>query len=101
MIEDSVCLCATSQYRYTHAGMQDTKKTLEIYREFLYPRMRELGLKDLVEDNASPHNNDTIRQSHRDHGIRLVGYTANQEQKDEIRRLIELQTRSYRSVTHA
>ena len=58
MIEDSVCLCATSQYRYTHAGMQDTKKTLEIYREFLYPRMRELGLKDLVEDNASPHNND-------------------------------------------
>ena len=76
--------------------MQDTNKTLEIYREFLYPRMRELGLKDLVEDNASPHNNNIIRQSHRDHGIRLVGYNANDQQKEEIRRLIELQTRNYR-----
>ena len=77
-------------------GMQDWKKTLEIYNEALYPRMRELGLRDLVEDNASPHNNDKVRESHRANGIRIVGYTANEDEKEEVRRLIEVQTRAYR-----
>ena len=40
--------------------MQDTSKTLEIYNEALYPTMRRLVLRDVVEDNASPHNNDDI-----------------------------------------
>ena len=53
--------------------MQDTEKTLEIYREALYPTLREWGLDQIVEDNASPHNNDTIRQSHIDNGAVIVG----------------------------
>ena len=68
-------------------GMQDTQRTLEIYKEFLYPHMRELGLKYPVDDNVSPHSNDIIRQSHKDHGCNV-----NDTQKEEIRKLIEFQT---------
>ena len=52
--------------------MQDTEKTLEIYNEALYPTMRRLGLRDVVEDNASPHNNNDIRQSHRDNNVHFI-----------------------------
>ena len=76
--------------------MQDTEKTLEIYREALYPKMRQQGLDQLVEDNASPHNNDTIRASHRDHNIRIVGYRATQQEKEDIRELIRQQCVGYR-----
>ena len=76
--------------------MQDTAKTLEIYNEALYPTMQAYGLEQLVEDNASPHNNDTIRESHRQHNLQIVGYRATDEQKDEIRGLVERQTRQYR-----
>ncbi len=65
--------------------MQDTSKTLEIYEVTLYHVMEHT---DLVEDNASPHNNDTIRQSHRDHHIDIVGYHATAVEKDEIHDLI-------------
>ena len=58
--------------------------------------MQAYGLEQLVEDNASPHNNDTIRESHRQHNLQIVGYRATDEQKDEIRGLIERQTRQYR-----
>ena len=44
--------------------MQDTAKTISIYEETLYPTLIRLGLDQVVEDNASPHNNDTIRASH-------------------------------------
>ena len=77
-------------------GMQDTAKTLQIYRDALYPTLTRLGLEDVVEDNASPHNNETIRQSHRDNHANIVGYEATDEDKAEIRRLIEHQTRHYR-----
>ena len=73
--------------------MQDTNKTLEIYNEALYPTMRRLGLDEIVEDNASPHNNDDIRASHRDNNINIVGYEATQADKDEITALIHEQTR--------
>ena len=76
--------------------MQDTKKTLQIYNDALYPTMQALGIDELVEDNASPHNNNDIRQSHRDNNIRIVGYEATQADKDEIVALIEEQTRHYR-----
>ena len=39
----------------------------------LYPTLVDLELDHLVEDNASPHNNDVIRQSHTDHGVNIVG----------------------------
>ena len=77
-------------------GMQDTSKTLEIYADALYPALREQRIKHIVEDNASPHNNDAIRESHREHGAHIVGYTATDEDKEEIVRLIEEQTRNYR-----
>ena len=76
--------------------MQDTAKTLEIYNEALYPTMRRLGLNDLVEDNASPHNNADIRQSHQEHNINIVGYNATAAEKEEIVELIREQTRHYR-----
>ena len=77
-------------------SMQDTSKTLEIYEEALYPTMARHGLNQLVEDNASPHNNQRIRDSHTRHNINIVGYTATDEQKDEIRALIRQQVRGYR-----
>ena len=76
--------------------MQDTKKTLSIYSNALYPTMQRYGLDEIVEDNASPHNNDQIRASHDDHHIRIVGYEATEAEKEEIVRLIHQQTRHYR-----
>ena len=49
--------------------MQDTAKTLEIYREAMYPTLAAQRINSIVEDNASPHNNDKIRESHRDHQV--------------------------------
>ena len=46
------------------SGMQDTTKTLQIYQDVLYPYMTEHNLTELVEDNASPHNNAIIRSDH-------------------------------------
>ena len=77
-------------------GMQDTAKTLEIYNQALYPTMRNLDIDELVEDNASPHNNETIRDSHRTHNVRIVGYEATAAEKEEIRALIRQQTLNYR-----
>ena len=76
--------------------MQDTAKTLEIYEEALYPTMRRAGLQNLVEDNASPHNNQTIRASHTAHNIRIVGYEATAEEKEDLRALIRQQVLHYR-----
>ena len=77
-------------------GMQDTAKTIEIYEDALYPLLREYNLNHIVEDNASPHNNDTIRESHRQHGVNIVGYTATPEEKEDIKDLIREQVRNYR-----
>ena len=76
--------------------MQDTKKTLEIYNEALYPTLQRLGIRHIVEDNASPHNNARIRASHRDNGVIIVGYTATDDEKETIVELIRGQTRHYR-----
>lgn len=76
--------------------MQDTSKTLEIYSEALYPTLREWGLDEIVEDNASPHNNDDIRRSHHDNGARIVGYSATAAEKAQIVELIREQTQHYR-----
>ena len=76
--------------------MQDTAKTLEIYEEALYPALRKYGINSIVEDNASPHNNDTIRASHRRHGVNIVGYRVTRADKAHIKRLIRHQTRNYR-----
>ena len=76
--------------------MQDTAKTLDIYNTALYPTMHRMGLTDVVEDNASPHNNTNIRSSHRDHGIKIVGYSATAAEKEQIKALIREQTRHYR-----
>ena len=77
-------------------GMQDTQKTLDIYEQALYPAMTEYRITDLVEDNASPHNNNTIRASHLRHGVNIVGYNATEPQKQHVRDLIQQQTRHYR-----
>ena len=76
--------------------MQDTSKTLEIYQRTLYPTLREWGMSEIVEDNASPHNNDAIRQSHRENGIVIVGYSATEAEKHAIKELIRAQVRNYR-----
>ena len=76
--------------------MQDTVKTLEIYEEALNPAMVRLGLTDLVEDNASPHNNQRIGESHISHNVKIVGYSATDSDKDEIRALIQQQTVYYK-----
>ena len=76
--------------------MQDTAKTLEIYEEALYPTLLQQGINSIVEDNASPHNNQTIRDSHRRHGANIVGYDATEEEKREIVELVRAQTRHYR-----
>ena len=78
------------------SGMQDINKTLEIYNQALYPTMAAPEIIQLVEDNASPHNNQRIRDSHIDHGIQIVGYSATAAEKADIRDLIEQQTRRYR-----
>ena len=76
--------------------MQDTAKTLEIYSKALYPTLRRLGIDEIVEDNASPHNNDDIRQSHTDNHARIIGYTATEDEKAQIIRLIHAQVVNYR-----
>ena len=76
--------------------MQDTAKTLQIYNDELYPAMELLHLTDLVEDNASPHNNDAIRASHRANNINIVGYHATAAEKEDIKVLIRDQTVHYR-----
>ena len=76
--------------------MQDTAKTLEIYEDALYPALTKYGLDSLVEDNASPHNNDEIRASHHRHHVRIVGYSATDAEKEQIIELIREQTRHYR-----
>ena len=57
----------------TKAELQDTIKTLHIYTEALYPTLTRLGIKHIVEDNASSHNNDRIRQSRTVDGVEIVG----------------------------
>ena len=76
--------------------MQDTSKTLKIYEESLYPTMQRLGLDQLVENNASPHNNETVRERHRRHNILIVGYDeVTTIEKDQIRALIRHQVTGY------
>ena len=60
-------------------------------REALYPFLRKHNLDELVEDNASPHNNDVIRDEHKRNKVRLIGYEATDQEKDEIKRLIREQ----------
>ena len=55
-----------------------------------------MGIDSLVEDNASPHNNDIIRECHRQHRVRIVGYSATDAEKEEIRGLIRQQVAGYR-----
>ena len=76
--------------------MQDTAKTFEIYRDSLYPTLLEWGMNEIVEDNASPHNNDHIRDSHRDNNVQIVGYSATPAEKEAIKVLIRAQTVGYR-----
>ena len=76
--------------------MQDTSKTLEIYEEALYPTLRQQRINFLVEDNASPHNNQTIRDSHHRHQVNIVGYECTEAEKEEIKDLIREQTAHYR-----
>ena len=71
--------------------MQDTNKTLEIYLETLYPTLREWDFDEIVEDNASPHNNERIRQSHDENNVRLVGYIVTPAEKEAIKDLIRQQ----------
>jgi len=77
-------------------SMQDTAKTLQIYNDALYPTLTRFSIRDIVEDNASPHNNADIRKSHRDNGARIVGYTATDAEKAQIKRLITDQTAGYK-----
>ncbi len=80
----------------TRQIMQDTQKTIRIYEDSLYPFMHDHRLSWLVEDNASPHDNNTIREKHAEHDINLVGYTATGAEKLELVRLIKLQTKNYK-----
>ena len=79
--------------------MQDmhTCKTLQIYEEALYPTLRRFGLDEIVEDNASPHNNDAIRSSHTDNNVRIiVGHSSTVAEKEQIKSLIRQQCEGYR-----
>ena len=53
-------------------------------------------MRDIVEDNARPHNNDKIRACHRENGARIVGYTATEAEKEQIKALIREQCEGYR-----
>ena len=53
-------------------------------------------MDEIVEDNASPHNNDSIRQSHRDNNVGVVGYNATPAEKEDIKELIRVQVAGYR-----
>lgn len=66
------------------------------HTQALYPTLTRFGLDQIVEDNASPHNNDDIRASHRRHNVRIVGYTATEADKEEIKALIREQCQGYR-----
>ena len=44
----------------------------------------------------SPHNNQTIRDSHYAHNIAIVGYEVTEAEKDDIRALIRQQCEGYR-----
>ena len=57
--------------------------------------VERLGINSLVKDNASPHNNNAIRDSHRRHHVNIVGYHATAE-KQQIVSLIRQQTTHYR-----
>ena len=57
-------------------------------RQTLVSAGRRLGINNIVEDNASPHNNTTIREIHTQHGVNIVGYTATEDEKDQIRELM-------------
>ena len=76
--------------------MQDTAKTLQIYEDFLYPALTRLGLQSIVEDNASPHNNADIRDSHHRHHVQIVGYEATEDEKEQRKDLNRAQTAGYR-----
>ena len=76
--------------------MHDTTKTLEIYEDVLYPALTRLGLDSIVEDNASPHNNEEIRNSYRRHNVNIVGYNATEGEKEDIKALIRQQCTHYR-----
>ena len=58
--------------------------------------MWDLNIDELVEDNVSPHNNQTIRDGHRANGIRIVGYEATDAEKDKICALIREQCVHYK-----
>ena len=65
--------------------MQHTDKTLNIYRETLYPTLTQFDIREIVEDNNvddNPHNNDEIRTSHRVQGARILGYTVTAAEKE-------------------
>ena len=93
---DSRAVLATRDDLQRPTTMQDTAKTLEIYADALYPTLRRLGINSIVEDNASPHNNAKIRASHEQHGVNIVGYTATEAEKEEIKDLIRQQCVHYR-----
>ena len=78
--------------------IQDTAKTREIYEESLFPTLLQQGINFIVEDNARPHNNKTIRDSHDRHGVRIVGYETTEAEKEEIKDLVRVQTHIYRRV---
>ena len=63
------------------------------HREALYPYLSEHGLHEIIEDNASCHNNVTIRDEHKKHGVKLVGYEATDLEKQQIKDLITEQVR--------
>ena len=66
-------------------------------REALYyPYLSEHSLNEIVEDNASCHSNECIRQLHQRHGVQLVGYEASDEEKEQIKELIRQQVYVYK-----
>ena len=61
----------------------------------MYPALTEFDIDSIVEDNASPHNNADIRESHTRHGVNIVGYTATPSEKEHIKGLIRQQCERY------
>lgn len=64
-------------------------------REALYPYLSDQSLNEIVEDNASCHNNEFIRDEHKRHGIKLVGYEATDTEKEKIKDLIDEQVNKH------
>ena len=60
-------------------------------REALCPYLSHHDLNEVVEDNASCHNNDFIRNEHKRRGVTLVGYEATDDEKEIIKDLIDEQ----------